>query len=79
MGVIAVLLLGTAGLLGVETPISGTAWTLLAQDSAWLGARRRTCWITRGHRHCLRDALSSRMVLARHAVGGIRCMAWGST
>jgi uncharacterized protein len=35
MGVIAVLLLGTAALLAVETSISGTAWTLLAQDSAW--------------------------------------------
>src|SRR5262249_42011338 len=37
MGVIAVLLLGTAGLLAVETSISGTAWTLLAQDGAWQG------------------------------------------
>jgi uncharacterized membrane protein YfcA len=35
MGVIAVLLLGTAVLLAVETSISRTAWTLLAQDSAW--------------------------------------------
>jgi len=35
MGVIAVLLLGTAGLLAVETGISGTVWILLAQDSAW--------------------------------------------
>jgi uncharacterized protein len=35
MGVIAVLLLATAALLAVETVISGTAWTLLAQDSAW--------------------------------------------
>jgi hypothetical protein len=35
MGVIAVLLLGTAALLAVETMVSGTTWTLLAQDSAW--------------------------------------------
>jgi uncharacterized protein len=35
MGVIAVLLLGTAALLAVETMVSGTAWTLLAQDSPW--------------------------------------------
>ena len=37
MGVIAVLLLGTAALLAVETMISGTTWTLLAHDSAWRG------------------------------------------
>jgi uncharacterized membrane protein YfcA len=35
MGVIAVLLLGTAALLALETMISGTAWALLAHDSAW--------------------------------------------
>jgi uncharacterized membrane protein YfcA len=35
MGVIAVLLLGTAGLLAVETIISGAVWTMLAQESAW--------------------------------------------
>jgi uncharacterized protein len=35
MGVIAVLLLGTAALLAIETMISGTAWTLLAHDSPW--------------------------------------------
>jgi uncharacterized protein len=35
MGVITVLLIGTAGLLAVETSISGTAWTFLTQDSAW--------------------------------------------
>ena len=33
MGVIAVLLLGTAALLAVETMMSGTAWTLLVADS----------------------------------------------
>jgi uncharacterized membrane protein YfcA len=37
MGVIAVLLLGTAALLALETVISGTAWTALARDSAWRG------------------------------------------
>lgn len=37
MGVIAVLLLGTAGLLAVETLMSGTTWTLLAQGSPWRG------------------------------------------
>lgn len=36
MGVIAVLLLGTAALLAVETMISGSAWTLLRHDSAWV-------------------------------------------
>jgi uncharacterized membrane protein YfcA len=36
MGVIAVLLLGVAALLAVETMISG-AWTLIAQVSAWRG------------------------------------------
>jgi len=35
MGVIAVLLIGTAGLLAIETIISGTAWMLLAQQSPW--------------------------------------------
>jgi uncharacterized protein len=35
MGVITVLLIGTAGLLAVEISISGTAWTFLTQDSAW--------------------------------------------
>lgn len=35
IGVIAVLLLGTAILLAVETMISETAWTLLAPDSSW--------------------------------------------
>ena len=35
MGVIAVLLLGTAALLAVETMISGSAWTLFAPDSSW--------------------------------------------
>jgi uncharacterized membrane protein YfcA len=37
MGVIAVLLLGTAGLLALETTLSGTAWTALASDSSWRG------------------------------------------
>lgn len=37
MGVIAVLLLGTAVLLTSETIISGAAWTLLDHDSAWRG------------------------------------------
>jgi uncharacterized protein len=37
MGIIAVLLLGTAALLAVETMVSGTAWTLLAQDATWRG------------------------------------------
>jgi uncharacterized membrane protein YfcA len=35
MGVIAMLLLGTAALLAIETMISGTAWALLAHDSVW--------------------------------------------
>jgi uncharacterized protein len=35
MGVIAVLLLGTAALLAVEAMISGTAWTLLGSGSPW--------------------------------------------
>jgi uncharacterized membrane protein YfcA len=35
MGVIAVLLLGTAGLLAIETMVSGIAWTLLDRDSIW--------------------------------------------
>ena len=35
IGVIAVLLIGTAVLLAVETTISGAAWTLLDQESAW--------------------------------------------
>jgi uncharacterized membrane protein YfcA len=35
MGVVAVLLLGTAAMLAMETMISGTAWTLLAHDSLW--------------------------------------------
>ena len=35
MGVIAVLLLGTAALLAVETMISGSTWTLFAPDSPW--------------------------------------------
>jgi uncharacterized membrane protein YfcA len=35
MGFIAVLLIGTAGLLALETVISRTAWTLLAQGSTW--------------------------------------------
>jgi uncharacterized membrane protein YfcA len=35
MGVIAVLLLGTAALLALETMISGAAWTLLAPESPW--------------------------------------------
>jgi uncharacterized protein len=35
MGVIAVLLLGVAALLALETVMSGTAWTALALDSAW--------------------------------------------
>jgi uncharacterized membrane protein YfcA len=35
MGVIGLLLLGTAALLAFETMISGTAWALLAHDSAW--------------------------------------------
>jgi uncharacterized membrane protein YfcA len=37
MGVIAVLLLGVAALLAVETMISSASWTLLAQSSAWRG------------------------------------------
>jgi hypothetical protein len=37
MGVIAVLLLGVAALLAAETMVSDTAWTVLAQDSAWRG------------------------------------------
>jgi uncharacterized membrane protein YfcA len=37
MAVIALLLLGTAGLLALETMISGTAWTALASASAWRG------------------------------------------
>src|SRR5262245_26172471 len=37
MGIIAVLLLGTAALLAVESMISGLAWTALAQGSAWRG------------------------------------------
>ncbi len=35
MAVIAVLLLATAGLLAVEALVSGSAWTLLAQESTW--------------------------------------------
>lgn len=35
MGVIAILLLGTAGLLALETIMSGTAWTLFTGDSPW--------------------------------------------
>jgi uncharacterized membrane protein YfcA len=35
MGVVAVLLLATAVLLAGETMVSGTAWSLLAQDSIW--------------------------------------------
>jgi uncharacterized membrane protein YfcA len=38
MGVIAVLLLATAGLLVAETLFHGTAWTLVAPDSQWRGA-----------------------------------------
>lgn len=38
VGVIAVLLLTTAGLLAAETVFSGTAWTALAHDSPWRGA-----------------------------------------
>jgi uncharacterized membrane protein YfcA len=38
MGVIAVLLLGTAGLLAVESMISGTGWTALSPQSPWRGA-----------------------------------------
>src|SRR5262245_21621126 len=37
IGVIAPLLLGIAGLLAMETMISGAAWTLLAHDSLWRG------------------------------------------
>ena len=37
-GVIAVLLLGTAGLLAVESMISGTGWTALSPQSPWRGA-----------------------------------------
>jgi len=37
VGVIAALLLGIAGLLALETIISGTAWMLLAHDSPWRG------------------------------------------
>jgi uncharacterized protein len=35
MGIIAVLLLGTAALLAVETMISGSTWSLLAPESLW--------------------------------------------
>jgi uncharacterized protein len=35
MGVIAVLLLGIAGLLAIETMVSGAAWSLLALDNGW--------------------------------------------
>jgi uncharacterized membrane protein YfcA len=38
VGVIAVLLLGTAALLALETMISGATSTLLAHDSAWHGS-----------------------------------------
>ena len=37
MGVIAALLLVTAGLLALETVIAGTSWSALAHDSAWRG------------------------------------------
>jgi uncharacterized membrane protein YfcA len=37
MGVIAILLLGTAALLALETVISGTTWTALEHGSAWCG------------------------------------------
>jgi uncharacterized membrane protein YfcA len=37
MGVIALLLIGTAALLAAETAISGATWTLLSHDTMWLG------------------------------------------
>jgi uncharacterized protein len=35
VGIIAVLLLGIAGLLALEAIVSGAAWMLLAHDSGW--------------------------------------------
>jgi uncharacterized membrane protein YfcA len=37
MGIIALLLLGTAAMLALETMISDAAWTVLPHDSAWRG------------------------------------------
>lgn len=36
IGVISILLLGTAALLATETLVSGTTWALLSSDSGWI-------------------------------------------